>query len=81
MANEAMGRLAHLIEPAPDLTPNDNLRRAVELMEFGLSLKAAQLSRQYPEATAEELEERYLHWLTHRPEAPFGDFPGPVRQL
>jgi hypothetical protein len=49
------------------------LRAAFELCALAESMRRAQLSRQHPEATAEEIEALLISWLETRPGAEDGD--------
>jgi hypothetical protein len=52
----------------PDETAVDRLRLTFELFEFGVEMKAAQLRRQHPEASAQRIEELLEAWLAEPPQ-------------
>jgi len=63
-----------------DETASERLVEAFEMFEFGVELMAANLRRQYPDATAERIEQLLEEWLATRPGAEAGDSSGtPVR--
>ena len=62
--------------PPPEMTPEEKLRRAMQLSSLGLKMKKESLRREHPGASADEVEHMFYQWLRHREEAPFGDFPG-----
>jgi hypothetical protein len=49
------------------------LRMALDLCELGDSMRRAQLRREYPDATDEEIEGLLVTWLRTRPGAEHGD--------
>jgi Rv0078B-related antitoxin len=49
------------------------LRTALDLCEMGESIRRAQLRREHPEATDEEIEALLVTWLETRPGAEHGD--------
>ena len=49
------------------------LRMALDLCELGESMRRAQLRRERPEATDEEIEALLIAWLETRPGAEHGD--------
>jgi Rv0078B-related antitoxin len=49
------------------------LRTAFDLCELGESVRRAQLRREHPEATDEEIEALLVIWLQTRPGAEYGD--------
>jgi hypothetical protein len=49
------------------------LRTALDLCELGESIRLAQLRRDHPEATDEEIEALLVAWLETRPGAEQGD--------
>jgi len=49
------------------------LRTALDLCEMGESMRRAQLRRERPGATAEEIEDLLVAWLATRPGAEHGD--------
>ena len=49
------------------------LRTAFDLCELGESMRRAQLRREYPDATEEEIEALLVTWLETRPGAEYGD--------
>jgi hypothetical protein len=57
-------------------TPDDRLRQAFELFEFGVEMMAANLRRRHPAASPEEIERLLEAWLADRPGAPGGDSDG-----
>lgn len=56
------------------------LRQTLDLFEAGLSMKQAQLRREHPDATEDEIEALLQVWLGERTGAEHGDAPGRVRQ-
>jgi hypothetical protein len=62
------------------LSPAERFRIAMELFEAGIELKRQNLLREFPDASAEEIDERFYRWLHHRPGAEHGDCSGrPLR--
>ena len=59
-----------------DETVAERLRLTLELWEFGVEVKAAQLRRQHPGASAAEIERMVDDWLAERPGAEHGDGAG-----
>ena len=66
--------------PYNDGMPDDSaealamrLRMAFDLCELGESMRRAQLRREHPDATDEEIEARLVAWLQTRPGAEHGD--------
>jgi hypothetical protein len=57
------------------------LRTALALFGTGVAIKRAQLRRQDPSATEEELAKRLAAWLRTRPGATHGDSAGEPRDL
>jgi hypothetical protein len=49
------------------------LRTAFDLCELGESMRRAQLRREHPDATDEEIEALLVTWLETRPGAEHGD--------
>jgi hypothetical protein len=49
------------------------LRMAFDLCELGESMRRAQLRREHPDATDEEIESLLVAWLQTRPGAEHGD--------
>ena len=49
------------------------LRTAFDLCELGESMRRAQLCREHPDATGEEIEALLVTWLETRPGAEHGD--------
>ena len=56
-------------------------RAALELFETGVDLMRQNLRRQYPDATAAEIERELADWLHRRPGAESGDGPGRIVDL
>ena len=52
------------------------LRTALDLCELGESMRRAQLRREHPDATEEEIEALLIAWLEIRPGAEHGDACG-----
>ncbi len=52
----------------PDRSPAERLREALALFEDGVEMKRRSLKRQFPSASAEELEARLSSWLERRDE-------------
>jgi hypothetical protein len=59
-----------------DETVADRLRLTLELWEFGVELKAAQLRGAHPGASEAEIERMVQVWLGERPGAEHGDGVG-----
>lgn len=59
----------------------ERLRQALDMMDAGISMKRAQLRRQYPDASEEENERRLRDWLGTRPGAEHGDAIGRPRAV
>lgn len=51
------------LEHARQTPPAEKLREALEMMDYGLSLKRASLGRAHPEATDEELNQLLEEWI------------------
>jgi Rv0078B-related antitoxin len=66
---------------APLLTPEEKLQLAFEMHELGCSMMRQNLSRRFPEDTAEEHERRFVEWLQARPGAERGDAVGRSRPI
>jgi Rv0078B-related antitoxin len=49
-------------------TMRDRLLQAFDLFEFGVEMMAANLRRQHPTASPEQIEELLAQWLSERPE-------------
>src|SRR5262245_9479245 len=58
-------------EPAEVLA--ERLRTAFDLCELGESIRRAQLRREHPGGTEDEIEARLVAWLRTRPGAEHGD--------
>jgi hypothetical protein len=54
----------------------DNLRLAFDLFVAGEAMRRAQLRREHPTASEDEIEALLVAWLHERPGAPFGDAEG-----
>ena len=54
----------------------ERLRCALELMEFGIEMKRAQLRRRHPEESEQHIQERLDDWLLHPKHSPYGDADG-----
>lgn len=52
------------------------LRLALEMYETGEAMMRQNLRRRFPVATEQEIEERLMDWLRHRPGAEHGDSYG-----
>jgi len=55
------------------------LRTALDMYALGESIMQQNLRREFPNASAEEIEAKILKWLADRPGAEHGDAPGRVR--
>lgn len=65
------------MDPLPE---PERLRATVDLFELGVRLMRENLRRQFPDASATDIEQRLRHWLHERPGAEQGDAVGrPVR--
>jgi hypothetical protein len=62
-----------LVTDEPDEVLATRLRTAFDLCELGESMRRAQLRRQHPDATDDEIEARLVAWLLTRPGAEHGD--------
>ncbi len=51
------------IERSRATSPAEKLRQALECMDAGFRLQRAKLRARYPEASEEELEQRFFAWL------------------
>lgn len=51
---------------------------ALDLFESGVQLRRAQIRRQFPEDSEEEISERLLQWLLSPRGAKHGDSPGRI---
>lgn len=63
-------------EALPDEILRERLLAAFDMFELGVEMKAANLRRQFPEASPEEIERLINAWLLERPGAELGDGPG-----
>jgi hypothetical protein len=54
----------------------ERLHLALDLFAAGEAMMRQNLRRRFPTATAAEIENRLLDWLSERPGAEFGDAPG-----
>ena len=81
MKNPAAKRLSALIEPMPDMTTAQKLKKTLKLSQAGLEMKRQQLIREFPNEEKAQILQRMLKWQCQRKEAPAGDFPGPTREL
>jgi hypothetical protein len=61
-----------MADDSPDVVAS-RLRTALDLCELGESIRRAQLWREHPEATDEEIEALLIAWLRTRPGAEHGD--------
>ena len=61
-----------MADDSPDVLAA-RLRMAFDLCELGESVRRAQLRREHPEATDEEIEALLVIWLQTRPGAEYGD--------
>jgi asparagine synthetase A len=52
------------------------LRTALDLSEFGITVMRQNLRRQFPDASAEDIDRRLCAWVQHRPGAEHGDAAG-----
>ena len=57
------------------------LRTCIEMFDAGVAMKRAQLVRQNPEASVEEIAVMLRTWLHTRPGAEHGDCVGTPREL
>lgn len=71
---------ASMVFPHTRLLAN-RLRQAFDLFEAGLSMKRAQLRRDRPSASDDEIEAAVLAWLATRDGAEHGDAEGPARHM
>ena len=55
------------------------VQRAFDLYEMAEAMMRQSLCRRFPEESEEQIEQRVLAWLRHRPGAEIGDAGGPVR--
>ena len=53
----------HDIETARATDPGVKIAQALELMSMGLRMKRAALAREFPDASDEEIEEKFVAWL------------------
>ena len=54
----------------------ERFRVALDLYEVGEKMMRQNLRRRYPAARDEEIEQRLIEWLRHRPGAEHGDCDG-----
>ena len=59
-----------------DPSPAERFRIALDLFDTGVRLMRQNLSRDHPDATEKEIDDRLRAWLRHRPGAEHGDCPG-----
>ncbi|HXV63147.1 MAG TPA: hypothetical protein VEK15_20780 [Vicinamibacteria bacterium] len=64
------------MKKAPELTPAERFRIALDLFDDGVRLMRQNLKREHPDASEQQIEERLRAWLRHRPGAEDGDCPG-----
>ena len=64
------------LSKAPARSDSDRLETALDLAEAGIAMRRAQLEREHPDASVEEIDARLLAWLRERPGAPGGDAEG-----
>jgi hypothetical protein len=64
------------IEPDVARVLARRLQTAFVLHDTGVAMKRAQLRRDSPAATEQEIGERLAAWLSARPGAPYGDAEG-----
>lgn len=57
------------------------LRLTLDLVEAGRRLMRQNLRRRFPQASEEELDEKFMEWLHDRPGAQYGDCVGRPCQL
>lgn len=54
----------------------DKMRITLDLAETATRIQRQNLRRRFPNATEEEIEERVIAWLRHRPGTEHGDAEG-----
>ena len=64
--------MTSVVHDSPDVLA-ERLRTAFDLYELGESIRRAQLRREHPGATDEEIEAMLVAWLRTRPGAEHGD--------
>ena len=57
-------------------TPAQRLLLALLMAEAGIAMKRAQLRRQHPDSSNDDVQALLAAWLRDRPDAPHGDYPG-----
>jgi len=58
-------------------TPEERLRIALEMADLGEQMVRARLCREHPDWTDADVQAAIARWRADRPDAPFGDYPGP----
>ena len=56
----------------------ERMQMAFELYAVAETMKRQNVRRRHPELSEEEVEQRVLEWLRHRPGAQDGDADGPL---
>jgi len=67
------------MKPVRDPEAAARLQRAFELYEMAEDLMRQNLRRRFPEENEDQIEQRVLVWLHHRPGADIGDAGGPIQ--
>lgn len=65
-------------QPIRDPEILERMQLTFELYEVAETMKRQNIRRRHPELSAEEVEERVVAWLRHRPGARHGDADGPL---
>ena len=67
------------MKPVRDPEATARIERAFELYEMAEAMMRQNLRRRFPEESDDQIEQRILAWLRHRPGAEIGDAGGPVQ--
>ena len=59
-----------------ELSQAEKLRAALDLAEAGIAMRRAQLERENPNSSSDEIDALLIEWLHHRPGAELGDGVG-----
>lgn len=58
-------------------TPEERLRVALDMADLGEALMRSRIRREHPDWHDDDVQAAIERWRRDRPDAPFGDYPGP----